>query len=157
MKFVVGSVFIGLSVVIGLSVGLSAAVADAARRLLTLPISPMAKHTHKRNSQRPCANLRQDRLLRLEAMACQYGRVLKDVPHDNKCQFHALLDQWQQVDPQHAVRFNVDTLRTAIVDILSRPELLQRIWLDDGDSDGIIHYNFVRHAKCSCCATRERF
>ena len=69
MKFVVGSVLIGLSVVIGLSVGLSAAVADAARRLLTLPISPMAKHTHKRNSQRPCANLRQERLLRLQAMA----------------------------------------------------------------------------------------
>ena len=66
-----------------------------------------------------------------------HGLQLHDVPHDNKCQFHALLHQWRKVHPERARLHNVDTLRSAIVDTLSNVDIQKRLWVGEADSDSV--------------------
>lgn len=72
----------------------------------------------------------------LSAAASQFGRVLHHVPGDNKCQFHALLHALnEQLTPPRATQHDVDSIRAAFISTLDNVDLLDRAWLNDGDSD----------------------
>ena len=88
----------------------------------------------KSSSARAEGNLN-DELRHLTDVARRHGRQLHNVPGDNKCQFHALLHSWEQVEPASARLYNADTLRTAIVNVLARQDLQRREWIAPGDSD----------------------
>lgn len=72
----------------------------------------------------------------LAELAAAHGRQLRDVPADNSCQFHAILDALQhQLQPPRAVTHDVHSLRRAIVATLEDESLLERLWVASSDSD----------------------
>ena len=71
----------------------------------------------------------------LDRAAAQHGLRVHDVPADNRCLFHALLDASWQLRPSRATEYDADSLRVYLLQMLDDDELLDRTWISAGDHD----------------------
>ena len=109
----------------------------------------MARHTRRKRGRDQCCASRcvarsdaRDETSRrytgrypgLRELAAAFGRQLHDVPADDSCQFHALLDALQhQLQPPRAAKYDVRSLRRAVLHTLDSDALLDRSWVGPGD------------------------
>ena len=92
----------------------------------------------------------------LDRAAAQHGLRMHDVPADNRCQFHALLDAAAQLTPSRATEYDVDSLRVYLLQTLDKDELLGRMWISAGDSDATSVCNLRETLEVHCCSGKTK-
>ena len=73
----------------------------------------------------------------LASLAARHGRRLHDVPRDGQCLLHAILHCLAVQGDSRAEEYTAQSLRLAIVELLSDPALQDRAWVGACDQDRV--------------------
>lgn len=73
----------------------------------------------------------------LASLAARHGRRLHDVPGDGQCLLHAMLHSLSELGDSRAEQYTAQSLRLAIIELLSDSALLDRAWVGACDTDRV--------------------